>query len=197
MFESLGGRSMSTIVWEHVEHLRLMVLVHNDEAPTDAEWDTYAATLHALYAKQGIERILVFGDGPGPNARQRQKLHYKGATPVQTAVVTHSVIARGIVTALRWFFEIRAFAPAEMDEAFEYLRIPRLQWFTVRKCVGDLRMKVSGASLPTQFELTDTIGRLDEIVTDRLPKLRERMTRARTEQRAARTKSVPPGPRSS
>lgn len=159
-----------------------MVLVHSEAAPDPAEWDVYAARLHELHGADRVTRVLVFGEGPGPTASQRQKLHYKNGKPVKVAVLTHSLLSRGIVTALSWFFEIKAFAPTEFDTSLDFLGIPRMAWVDVRKCVVGLRIRLCGIPGTTaSFNLTDTIGRLDDLVTDRLPKLRERMRRRRDE----------------
>lgn len=167
------------MLWQYVEHLRLMILVHGDAPPSDPDWEVYASELHRIYPQGKLRRVLVFSDGPGPNASQRQRLHHNGVHPLQTAVVTHALLARGIVTALSWFYEIRAFAPTALDAAFSYLTIPQTEWTTIRKTVATLRMQLSEPAAPAQsFELTETIGKLDELVTDRLPRLRERMKRA-------------------
>lgn len=140
---------MTTMLWEFVGPLQLVVLVHGAKAPGDAEWEAYAAWLHAVYGSGKLRRVLVFADGPGPNARQRQRLHYFGEHTVSTAVVTHTVVARGVVTALSWFYEIRAFSPVKLDAALEYLAIPRFDRIGVRKTIAALRDQLSSASADT------------------------------------------------
>lgn len=173
---------MNTMLYEFVEPLKLMILVHADKAPSHAEWDPYAAMCQEKFAKNLMNKVFVFGDGPGPSASQREKLRYEPRKewPLHSAVITHSLVARGLVTALSWFYEIRGFAPSAIDDAFEYLSIPRSQWLMVRTNVAQKRMRLSGTyALDEKVELTDTIGTLDEIVTARLPKLRAQVQRAR------------------
>lgn len=173
---------MNTMLYEFVEPLQLMILVHGEKAPSREEWDPYAAMCHEKFYKNEMSRVFVFGEGPGPSAAQREKLRHQPRKewPLQTAVITHSLVARGIVTALSWFYEIRGFAPSAIDDAFAYLAIPRERWLWVRTNVAQKRMRLSGTyALDESVELTDAIGTLDEIVTERLPKLRARVQRAR------------------
>jgi hypothetical protein len=101
----------------------LLVLVHGERSPADTDWDDYTDALRA-HAHE-ITGVLVATDGAGPDGRQRVKLNdlvrqRGGSFP--TAVVTGSVVARGIVTALGWFNpKLRAFAPAELADAVVYL----------------------------------------------------------------------------
>ena len=46
--------------------------------------------------------------------------------PLPKAVVTTSRVVRGIVTATSWLgSNVRAFAPSNIDEAFDYLDVPK------------------------------------------------------------------------
>jgi hypothetical protein len=187
------GPSMRTMEWEYVERLRLMVCVQSEAKMSDTDWDAYTGELHALYAAGRLCRIFVFGDGDGPNARQRKKLHHRGLYenhPINTAVTTHSLIARGVVTAISWFTDIRAFSPEEIDAAFRYLTIPEADWLATRRTIAKFRVQLNApAHTIVPLDLTNTIGQLDELLTDRLPKLRERIERTRV-QRSAGT--LPP-----
>jgi hypothetical protein len=161
-----------------------MICVQGEGTMNSSEWEQYTDELHALYRDRRVRRILVFSDGEGPDARQRKRLHNKGLyahdDPVETAVITHSMVVRGIVTAISWFTDIRAFAPQEIDEAFRYLTIPTTEWEATRASVAKLRLQLSAAAPSFAApDLTQTIGRLDDLLTDRLPKLRERIERAR------------------
>lgn len=170
------------MLYEFVEPLRLMIMVHGEKAPAPDEWDPYAAALHHWYGKNAINRVFVFADGPGPSAMQREKIRYQARAecPVHTAVITHSLVARGIVTALSWFFEIRPFPPGAIDQAFEYLSLPRSQWLALRTNIAQKRVRLTGTGvIDESFELSETIGALDDLVTERLPKLRARVQRAR------------------
>jgi hypothetical protein len=99
----------------------LLVLVHGARPPSDIDWNEY---VHALGASR-VTGLLVATDGAGPDGPQRAKVNdlvrqRGGSFP--TAVVTGSLVARGIVTALGWFNpKVRAFAPAEIARALAHV----------------------------------------------------------------------------
>jgi hypothetical protein len=105
-------------------HGDLIVGVHNASPPSAAEWDGWMATCQPLDPRQ--VKVLVFTDGGGPNAHQRDlwNKYLDGAKP-RLSVVTDSTIARGIITAMRWLNnEMRAFAPEKSVRAIAHLRLP-------------------------------------------------------------------------
>jgi hypothetical protein len=74
-------------------------------------------------------RVLVVTDGGGPDVVMRGELQafFKkhGHSP-KTAVVTTSVLSRGIVTAVNWFNpNIKAFAPVHFPAALDHLGLAR------------------------------------------------------------------------
>jgi hypothetical protein len=82
----------------------------------------------ALAMAGSVRAVLVIADGPdaaGPDAGQRAKMARAGMLRVPTAVVTESVLARRIMTAVSWIAgaPIRAFAPEQLFRAFEFLKI--------------------------------------------------------------------------
>jgi len=103
----------------------ILLLVHGDGPPSEIDWDDYTHTLHTHAKANEVTGVLVATDGAGPDGRQRVKLNdlvkqRGGSFP--TAVVTDSVVARGIVTAFGWFNpKVRAFTPGELAGALVYL----------------------------------------------------------------------------
>ena len=104
---------------------RTLVVVHGVTHPTDADWAIY---LDALRQNAAIlDAQLIVTDGGSPTSAQRKESldlaggQWERVPP--TAVVTSAVLARGVVTALSWFMKerIRAFAPAEFDEACSFI----------------------------------------------------------------------------
>ena len=82
----------------------------------------------AMRMAGSVRAVLVIADGPdaaGPDAAQRAKMARAGMLRVPTAVVTESVLARRIMTAVSWIGggSIRAFAPEQLHRAFEFLKI--------------------------------------------------------------------------
>jgi hypothetical protein len=102
---------------------RTVVVVHGVVHPTNAEWQIY---LDAL--RDNAERMtaqLIVTDGGSPNSAQRRAsiALVEGRPLPPTAVVTSSVLARGVVAALSWFMKdkIRAFRPAEFENACAFI----------------------------------------------------------------------------
>jgi DNA-binding LacI/PurR family transcriptional regulator len=102
---------------------RTLVVVHGVTHPGDKDWAIY---LDAIRQHAGsIEAQLIVTDGGSPNSAQRRaSLELSAAHPAPpSAVVTSSVLVRGVVAALSWFMKdrIRAFSPAEFDEAYAFI----------------------------------------------------------------------------
>lgn len=101
------------------------VVCHTAVNPTDDEWAEYL--LH-LGKASNLPGVLVITAGGVPNSAQRKDL--AGVVPHRKcpiAIVTASPIARGVITALGWLgiSGAKAFAPAKMDGAIEYLGVDR------------------------------------------------------------------------
>jgi hypothetical protein len=133
---------MSTMLFENLGVC--VVLAHSPQAPAEDEWDRYLKFLIALRDQQTTIRILVLSDGGAPGVVQRQKLNVAFPTPLPVAVVTSSVIARGVVTALSWFYptNMRAFLPAKIDDALKFLDIPNVYRVAVQKQALDLQTRL-------------------------------------------------------
>jgi hypothetical protein len=122
-----------------------LVVVHGVRHPSDGDWAIYLDTLRQNWAE--IRAQLIVTDGGSPTSAQRKASLEIAAgqwdrTP-PTAVVTSSILARGVVTALSWFMKdrIRAFAQAELDEACEFIGASS-ENAALREAAARLRMKV-------------------------------------------------------
>jgi hypothetical protein len=132
---------MRTVEAEILSELELVLLVHGPSAPADADWERAIRTFRsfgvALRARGAKSRCLVWTpSGHGPNAKQRRLLDETntGLSP-RVAVVSGSVMARGIVTAISWIghTEIVAYSPDQLDEALAFLDIPSRHYPLVRR----------------------------------------------------------------
>lgn len=136
---------MPTLAFGRVD--RCVLLVHSEEAPTDREWDAYIDFVNAQLPDR--IRILVVSNGGTPSAPQRNQIkdvatQFPDKT-IPTAVITTSVLARGAVTAINWFFKnVRAFAPMEIAEALKFLEIPPEAEAPVQQALAELQAKLSG-----------------------------------------------------
>lgn len=105
-------------------HERICVAVLSSDAPTDAEWERWIALLRARSGRDC--RVFVEPRG-GPTPRQRREL--AAATKdedVRFAVLTDSMVVRGIVTALSWLgVPHHAFALHQHLEAAAYLELTK------------------------------------------------------------------------
>lgn len=101
-----------------------ILLVHVDKEPADSEWDQYVQ----WFGPNIDTRVLVYSKGGAPTAAQRDKLKRvvdKHGKRVVTAVMTDSQIARGVMTALKWFLkDMSAFPTKDLEGALKFLEIP-------------------------------------------------------------------------
>jgi hypothetical protein len=114
-----------------VEGGEAMVFLHTARAPSQEEWAHSMQMLERAASTGSFSRIrvLVVTDGGGPDVVMRSELQAlfkkQGHSP-KTAVVTTSVLSRGIVTAVSWFNpNIKAFAPIHFGQALEHIGLPR------------------------------------------------------------------------
>ncbi len=108
-----------------------LLFLHTARNPSREEWDLGMEMLNRAVSTGVFARIrvLVVTDGGGPDVVMRSELQAlfkkQGHSP-KTAVVTTSVLSRGIVTAVSWFNpHIKAFAPIHFAAALDHLAIPR------------------------------------------------------------------------
>jgi hypothetical protein len=128
---------------------RTMVWLCNSEPPRDSEWHAYVDAVRRAVgdcsAKRDFLRFLVVTDGGGPNATQRAMTTTDDLIKnTRTAVITCSRIARGIVTAFSWFdVRMKAFAPADVGKAFDFLELSRSEALAAWAATADLKCAVN------------------------------------------------------
>jgi hypothetical protein len=103
-----------------------LLLVHGRDAPRDEEWSAYLADMERWLAH--CVGVLITSEGGGPNSGQRRALRDLMARMTvpgaPTAVVSSSLLVRGIVIALSVFdAKIRVFKPDDLDAALAYIRV--------------------------------------------------------------------------
>jgi hypothetical protein len=122
------------------------LLAHSEKPPVDAEWDEYLKFL--VESKHPSARLLVLTQGGGPSAAQRGRLrtvleHYP-KKKLPTAILTGSVVARGIVTAISWFDQsIEAFPPQQLGAAIKYLGLPAAAEIEIARALEVLKKKLN------------------------------------------------------
>ena len=115
------GKTMS------IDHDGTLILVVNSpEPPANAEWDELIKVYrtHLTYNPSAVLRVIVCSHGGSPSATQRRRMTEALPTGQRTlvAVLTHSLAARAIVTAFRWFYpDSAAFHPGELAAALTHV----------------------------------------------------------------------------
>jgi hypothetical protein len=102
---------------------RVLTLVYGVEAPTDDEWTRCVALCRERAGRDS--RVLVETHGGGPDAKQRRVLaEAMRNEDTRVAVMTDSLVARGILTALAWLgLPQRGFALNDLRAAGAYLEL--------------------------------------------------------------------------
>jgi hypothetical protein len=96
-------------------------------------------------------RVLVLTAGGAPNARQRRVLNaiLKDSMP-PVAIVSSSMVARAVVTAMGWFNpRMRAFADDDMPGAFDHLDATDVDRAHLTQAVKELRGELGMVSRPS------------------------------------------------
>lgn len=140
------GASRPNMVQEFVG--TIMLVVHTSDSPSDPEWERYIAGLASMKDLNAL-RSIVFTDGGAPNLSQRRALNdFLADRQVLGAVVSHSHLVRGVVTALRWYNpKIRAFSPREIQTAFDYVGVRPEELDPVWETVERLRARLDHPNL--------------------------------------------------
>jgi hypothetical protein len=104
----------------------LLLVVHDEHAPGDAEWDRWLRAYAAGAAD--FRAMIVYSAGGGPTSAQRKRLlETISRLPRAPAafMVTSSALVRGVVTALSWFLRpahrAKTFRLDELDRVFGLL----------------------------------------------------------------------------
>lgn len=120
---------------------------HRGQEVTDSEWQEMLDDLAGYMQSAKQLRILVKTDDAGPNAKQRNALHQlilsKGAT-LRVAVMSTSVMVRGIVTAFSWMgtLDIKSFGDADFSGALRFLDAPEVTVATAMRTFADIERVV-------------------------------------------------------
>jgi hypothetical protein len=123
----------------------LLLLRQSNTSPTDAEWNSTLTLLAEIRAEGLTAKVLVVTDGAGPDAKQRARLEtLLAGKPVRTAVVSDSLKLRFISAGVALFNPgHRAFARAELQEAYAYLGLTPNERRDAEKALVDMHPKVS------------------------------------------------------
>lgn len=136
---------MENVAFERVD--RCCVLVQNQRAATDEEWERWVAVLQAAGKDtKGALCVLVVSAGGSPTPKQRARIHAlmpSAGGGVLTSIVTSSFIGRTVVSAMGLFNDkVRAFAPGELGRALDYLGVEEARRPELRSAIERLHAQL-------------------------------------------------------
>jgi len=142
------------MVMAMTRHGRLMIAVLNGGAPTDDEWNRWIE-LGKPRLGADIRCVIDVYESPGPNARQRQLLTpWKDKVDMRTAVLSDSIIARGVVTAVSWLgIQNKAFVPGDVEGAARYLGLSPAEHAIASDQLAMLRKAAGVRRAPARFSM--------------------------------------------
>ena len=127
----------------------VLLFLHTEQAPSAASWNEFMAFLAEHGRKKDLRRfrVLVVTDGGGPDNTMRGQLQEFFATTRQSpkiAVVTTSVISRGIVAAVSWFNpNVKAFPPSDFARALAHLEVASSSTLRLLREFADMQQELA------------------------------------------------------
>lgn len=132
-----------TLAFRSLENGTAVVVVGSG-TPADADW----AELVAAMKRDRHRRTLVVSGGGGPSASQRKAiLDASGGKGLPAAIISDSVVVRGIATAIAWFVpEVRVFPPGDLQGALDHLGVT-IPAATVQSVIDELKREIGRATM--------------------------------------------------
>ncbi|HET6331755.1 MAG TPA: hypothetical protein VFG30_01010 [Polyangiales bacterium] len=124
---------------------RVAIAVHDSVPPTDDEWERWML----FYQGRTEGRALIESyEGAGPNAKQRKALADRTqGIDLRAAILTDSLVVRGIVTAIAWLgIPQHAFPPGHFQQAGEFLGLTRDELSRAIEEINRLRSELHRAT---------------------------------------------------
>jgi hypothetical protein len=121
----------------------VLIAVHGTDAPSEEEWRPYCASLKASRDLARVRTLAVTHSGAPTAAQRREMNDLLGGRPGLGAVLSTSAMVRGVVTAFSWFNpQIKAFSPAEQNEAFKHLKLTPPEITEVTRTISRLEAEL-------------------------------------------------------
>lgn len=140
--DSSASRTMNHKMMGDVLFIR-----HRSLPVGDNDWEEMIAEMDRYLESKNVLRVLVKTDDAGPNAAQRQRLNRLVASrkaTMRVAVMSTSVLVRGIVTAFSWAraLEIKSFGENDMRGALAFLGAPEIPTADAWRVFSDIEETV-------------------------------------------------------
>jgi hypothetical protein len=122
---------------------RMVVTVHTEAVPNDADWSGYMGQVDA-FLPLDAQRILVISAGGGPNGKQRKMMiDALGGVRVPVAIITTSALMRGAGVAVSWFNpSLKILGPEDLDRAMDYLELTEWERTECPRVIGELEKEL-------------------------------------------------------
>jgi len=139
--------SADTLRFDIMDHV--FVIVHADVAPNDQDWNRMILVRNANRVKVRAN-LVVAPPRATINAAQRADVAtFMKETGSSIAVVTDSALIRGVARAVGFMgVQVRAFPPAELTQALDYLVVPKSRQAEIVRRVEILKAQLSSANPP-------------------------------------------------
>lgn len=130
---------------------RVCVLVHTSAPPDRSEWHDYVRDLKRIGANQN-QRVIVRSYGGGPDGAQRKLLtDVKGQREVPASILTNSVLARAVATAISWFIpQLKVFGVAAFEPACAFLELSPAERARASEALHALEVELGIRGLSSQ-----------------------------------------------
>ena len=117
--------------------------LHFSTPPTNEHWGEMLETVAANFKSGQLVRMFAKTDNAGPDAKQRDMMNRtvsECGLKVRIAVMTDSLLVRGMATALAWarVVDIRPFRMGEYREALDFLGSDQVDEGRARQVFGTL-----------------------------------------------------------
>jgi hypothetical protein len=135
--------SNASIAWDY--HAGLVFVAHRAGRLVDADFGEFLADLKT---RSGLHGAVIRASEGAPQPAHRAELQrWYQENAITGAVLTDSLLARGGVTALRWFgVRIAAFAPHELDAALRYVGVDPDEANDALRALGGVIARVDGSA---------------------------------------------------
>ena len=104
-------RANASMAWAYSESL--LLVVHAPGRPDDDDWRNF---MEDVLTQRGIRGVVIVANSSRPTPIQRAEIQkWYDDNKARGALITDSVMMRGVVTAMNWFgVDMRAFAPEDL-----------------------------------------------------------------------------------
>ncbi len=133
----------SSLVFETLWDLRLLVSYQGPADPTDAEWSNWIVAADALWKKAPEFRLLVVTEGGHPTRQQLDRLRSAKRSEPLTVIISSSTLLYFVASIVALFNpHVDCFSPAHRDRAYSRIGLAPEERPAVDATISRLRQKL-------------------------------------------------------